>query len=104
VEVIQKAAMVLCSSLLLVCGALGLMLVFEPQKDFVDLFFETVSAFGTVGLSTGITASLSEAGRVIITLLMFIGRLGPLTIGFAFMLRKSQPAKYRYSEERIMIG
>lgn len=104
VEVIQKAAMVLCSSLLLVCGALGLMLVFEPEKDFVDLFFETVSAFGTVGLSTGITAALSEAGRVIITLLMFIGRLGPLTIGFAFMLRKSQPAKYRYSEERIMIG
>ena len=104
VEVIQKAVMVLCASLLLVCGALGLMLVFEPQKDFVDLFFETVSAFGTVGLSTGITASLSTAGRVIITLLMFIGRLGPLTIGFAFMLRKSQPAKYRYSEERIMIG
>jgi trk system potassium uptake protein TrkH len=104
VEVIQKAAMVLCSSLLLVCGALGLMLIFEPEKDFVDLFFETVSAFGTVGLSTGITGTLSTGGRVIITLLMFIGRLGPLTIGFAFMLRKSHPPKYSYSEERIMIG
>ncbi|MBC8207403.1 MAG: Trk family potassium uptake protein [Kiritimatiellales bacterium] len=104
IEVVQKAIMVLCASLLLVCGALGLMLVFEPEKDFIDLFFETVSAFGTVGLSTGITNALSTGGRVIITLLMFVGRLGPLTIGFAFMLRKSQTAKYRYSEERIMIG
>ena len=104
VEVIQKAAMVLCASLLLVCGALGLMLVFEPEKDFIDLFFETVSAFGTVGLSTGITGVLSTGGRVLITLLMFVGRLGPLTIGFAFMLRKRQVAKYSYSEERIMIG
>ena len=104
VEVIQKAAMVLCASLLLVCGALGLMLVFEPEKDFVDLFFETVSAFGTAGLSTGITSALSTGGRALITLLMFVGRLGPLTIGFAFMLRKRQVAKYSYSEERIMIG
>ena len=103
-EVIQKATMVFCSSLLFICVALGLMLVFEPQKDFIDLFFETVSAVGTVGLSTGITGTLSTGGRVIITLLMFIGRLGPLTIGFAFMLRKSHPPKYRYSEERIMIG
>ncbi len=103
-EVIQKAVMVLCSSLLLACGAVGLMAFFEPDKEFMDLFFETVSAFGTVGLSTGITGTLSEAGRVLITLLMFVGRLGPLTIGFAFMLRKRQPAKYSYSEERIMIG
>ncbi|MDK2858009.1 MAG: trk/ktr system potassium uptake protein [Verrucomicrobiota bacterium] len=103
VEVIQKAVMVLCSSLLLVCGATVLMAVVEPGKNFLSLFFETVSAFGTVGLSTGITGSLSVAGRIIIALLMFIGRLGPLTIGFALML-KVRPAKYRYADERIMIG
>jgi len=103
-EIIQRAIILLCFSLLLVCSALGFMLMFEPEKDFVDLFFETVSAFGTVGLSTGITSALSEAGRIIIILMMFIGRLGPLTIGFAFMLKKNQPPKYRYSEERIMIG
>jgi len=90
--------------LLFICGAVGLMAFFEPDKEFLDLLFETVSAFGTTGLSTGITSALSEAGRVLITLLMFIGRLGPLTIGFAFMLRRRQPAKYSYSEERIMIG
>ena len=104
IEVVQKAAMVLCASLLLVCGALCLMLVLEPDKDFMDLFFETVSAFGTVGLSTGITDALSPGGRMLITLLMFIGRLGPLTIGFAFMLRKARSVNYSYSEERIMIG
>jgi len=104
VETIQKAVMVLCSSLLLVCGAIGLMAVFEPDKDFMDLSFETVSAFATVGLSTGITSSLSVPGRILITVLMFVGRLGPLTIGFAFMLRQKRPAKYSYAEERIMIG
>jgi trk system potassium uptake protein TrkH len=104
IEVVQKAAMVLCASLLLVCGSLCVMLIVEPDKDFIDLFFETVSAFGTVGLSTGITGALSTAGRIVITLLMFIGRLGPLTIGFAFMLRKGRAVNYSYSEERIMIG
>ena len=103
VEVVQKAVMVLCASLLLVCGATMLLAVFE-QKDFLDVLFETVSAFGTVGLSTGLTPELSTPGRVLITLLMFIGRLGPLTIGFAFILRNVRPAKYRYAEERIMIG
>jgi trk system potassium uptake protein TrkH len=103
VEVIQKAIMVLCSSLLLVCGATMLLAVFE-QKPFMDVLFETVSAFGTVGLSTGLTPELSDPGRILITLLMFIGRLGPLTIGFAFILRNIRPAKYRYAEERIMIG
>jgi trk system potassium uptake protein TrkH len=102
-EVIQKAVMVLCSSLLLVCGAAVLLAVFE-QKNFLDILFETVSAFGTVGLSTGLTPELSVPGRILITVLMFIGRLGPLTIGFAFMLRRVSPAKYSYAEERIMIG
>jgi trk system potassium uptake protein TrkH len=103
VETVQKAVMVLCSSLLLVCGATMLLAVFE-QKDFLDVLFETVSAFGTVGLSTGLTPELSDPGRILITLMMFIGRLGPLTIGFAFILRNVSPAKYRYAEERIMIG
>lgn len=103
VEIVQKAVAVLCISLLLLGAATGLMAWFEADKEFLDVFFETVSAFGTVGLSTGITGSLSRAGRLLIIALMFIGRLGPLTIGFAFLL-KARPAKYRYAEERIMIG
>lgn len=103
VETVQRAVMVLCASLLLICGSAVLMAIFE-QKNFLALLFETVSAFGTVGLSTGLTPELSSPGRILISLLMFAGRLGPLTIGFALMLRDVRPVKYRYAEERIMIG
>lgn len=102
-DAIRKATMLLSGSLLIVFGALFLLALTETHQPFLGLFFETISAFGTVGLSTGVTPSLSAPGRVLITLLMFIGRLGPLTIGFAF-LRRRRPAKYAYAEERIMIG
>lgn len=62
-------------------------------------FFETVSAFATVGLSTGITASLSIAGRIIITIVMFIGRLGPLTIVLAFSERHRAMERAEPEEE-----
>jgi len=101
-EVIQKAASVLVISLIVVLGFGLVLLSFEP-KAFRDVIFETVSAFGTVGLSTGITGDLTTRGRVAITLLMFAGRLGPLTIAYAF-LRARKPAYYRYAEERVMIG
>ncbi len=103
IETVQRAVMVLCSSLLLVCGATMLLAVFE-QKEFLAVLFETVSAFGTVGLSMGITPELSDPGRILLSLLMIIGRLGPLTLGFAFILRNIRTANYRYAEERIMIG
>jgi len=69
---------------------------------FLELLFEVVSAFGTVGLSTGVTAGLTQAGKVIITLVMFVGRLGPLLIAVA-VSRESAP-RYRYAEETIMVG
>ena len=101
-EVIQKAAGVLVISLIVVLG-FGLVLLSLEPKPFRDLMFETVSAFGTVGLSTGITGDLTPPGKIAITLLMFMGRLGPLTIAYAF-LRARKPAHYRYAEERVMIG
>jgi trk system potassium uptake protein TrkH len=69
----------------------------------MDVLFETVSAFGTVGLSTGVTSELSSAGRIAIMMLMFIGRLGPLTVTYA-MLPTHARVNYKYAEERIMIG
>ncbi len=101
-EVIQKAASVLVISLIVVLGFGLVLLSFEPLQ-FRDVIFETVSAFGTVGLSTGVTGALSTPGKITITLLMFAGRLGPLTIAYAF-LRARKPANYRYAEERVMIG
>lgn len=75
----------------------------QSEGKFLETLFEVVSAFGTVGLSTGITSSLSDAGKVIIIMVMFIGRLGPLTISIALAGRKAAP-RYRFSEENIMVG
>lgn len=73
------------------------------RETFMQIMFEVVSAFGTVGLSAGATASLTEFGKVMITLLMLIGRLGPLTVTMA-VGRKSPRGDYEYSEENIMVG
>jgi len=72
-------------------------------QAFINYAFEAMSAFGTVGLSLGVTSSLSVGGKLIIIGLMFLGRVGILTVAFAFLQRaESHPA--RYSEENIMIG
>lgn len=71
-----------------------------------DIFFETVSAFGTVGLSTGITASLSPISQILIMATMFGGRVGFFTVSIALAKRMSrqQSSNFRYPEDKIMIG
>jgi trk system potassium uptake protein TrkH len=96
----------------MVIGALSIGLVFlvalalvvsQSGFDFIDLFFESVSAFGTVGLSTGLTSELSSSGHVILIVTMFVGRLGPITIGIALAQQTRRDA-YRYPQERVTIG
>jgi len=65
--------------------------------------FETLSAFGTVGLSTGITGQLTNTGRVLITILMYIGRIGPMTLIYAFAVKKKH-TNINYAEETIAIS
>lgn len=72
------------------------------RGKFLELLFEVVSAFGTVGLSTGVTEGLSIAGKLILTFVMFVGRLGPLVIAIA--VRRLAAPRYHYAEEEIMIG
>ena len=79
------------------------LLVITEGLAFEDLIFETVSAFGTVGLSTGITPELTPWGKSIIIGTMFVGRIGPLTIALALGQRQRR-AIYRYSQERVRIG
>jgi trk system potassium uptake protein TrkH len=79
-----------------------LLLVIEDFQ-FIDVLFETVSAFGTVGLSTGITGQLSDISRVLITITMFAGRVGPLTLALAFGERVRK-GKYHYPTEKVMVG
>ncbi|SFD35548.1 TrkH family potassium uptake protein [Streptomyces aidingensis] len=67
------------------------------------VLFETVSAFGTVGLSAGLTAELPPAGELILVMLMFVGRLGPITLASALALRE-RTRRFHYPEERPVIG
>jgi len=73
------------------------------RGSFLEILYEVVSAFGTVGLSTGITSGFSGLGKLIIICIMFIGRLGPMGIAIA-VSRKSKPSKFSYAQENIMIG
>lgn len=75
----------------------------SENKGFISLLFETGSALGTVGLSTGITADLSSIGKVLITISMFIGRIGPLGIGISLLKSAEEPG-YKYSTTDIFIG
>ncbi len=68
-----------------------------------EVLFEAVSAFGTVGLSTGITAKFPVAGQLVLVALMFIGRLGPITLASALALRE-RPRRYELPEERPIVG
>jgi trk system potassium uptake protein TrkH len=73
----------------------------EPR--FLALMFEAVSAFGTVGLSTGLTPSLSGAGKLVLVALMYAGRVGPLTLVLAVGPRTDR-GRFRYAEENVMVG
>ena len=85
--------------------ALGffLVLVFEPLP-FEQLFFETVSAFGTVGLSLGATPLLGPAGKLVILVMMFVGRVGPLTLALLLGADGRRQVACRYPETRLMVG
>ncbi len=75
----------------------------ESRGAFIEIMFEVASAFGTVGLSTGLTNTLTEIGKIIICIVMFIGRLGPLTIAMAVSSEEAK-GKFHYSEESLMVG
>ncbi len=101
-EVLNRAMVILVISLLYVSFA-SLALLSIEQGDFVKIVFEAVSAFGTVGLSMGLTPELSTASRVIIIITMLIGRAGPLTVALA-VGEKKKKLKIRYPKENILVG
>lgn len=88
-------------SVLLILTAVFFLNMTEP-KPFLAILFEVVSAFGTVGLSMGITADLSPTGKILIIFIMFLGKLGPLTL--AFSLARPERENIRYSSEDILTG
>ncbi len=100
---IHRALALVMLSLTLIFVVVFVLTITDKGFGFLRLLFETVSAFGTVGLSTGITPHLSVAGRLIITAVMFIGRLGPLLLVLA-LTQRQQPSEYRYPQDEVRIG
>jgi Trk-type K+ transport system membrane component len=97
----QAITVVLLAIALVVGSTMFLMIITDFGQD--RILFEVISAFATVGLSTGITPAMPPAGQVVLILLMFIGRLGPVTLGAALALRE-RPLLYEFPKERPLIG
>lgn len=101
-----RAAAILMISLLLVMVVSFVLAITEEATgyDFLDMLFETVSAFATVGLSKGLTPYLSDAGKLILSLVMLIGRVGPMTVAYAFLKQNKNIGNYTYPEGKVIIG
>jgi trk system potassium uptake protein TrkH len=99
----QKALSIVLLSLSLIIFSTMVLVITESGSSFMEILFEVVSAFGTVGLSCGLTTKLSILGKLLIIATMFIGRIGPLTLALAIGERKS-PGSYKYSEEKVFVG
>lgn len=90
---------------MMVVSAFFLLLLTNPHIDFTHLLFETVSAAATVGLSLNTTHHINDAGLLVLSALMYLGRIGPLTFAVAFSLRSQQGLGVRYPAERdILVG
>lgn len=101
-ERVYKALTVTLFALLLVTTATMILSTTEDHH-FLMILFEVTSAFGTVGLTMGLTPDLTTAGKIIIVLMMFIGRLGPLTLSYAIAPKPGRQL-YRNAEGKIIIG
>jgi trk system potassium uptake protein TrkH len=99
--VMRTLTVVTLSAAVVLGGAFALTVV-TPFR-FLNIIFETTSAFGTVGLTTGVTARLTTAGKLIIVAAMFAGRLGPLTLAVA-LAQRAQTSRLRYPQAQIRIG
>jgi trk system potassium uptake protein TrkH len=100
---VLAVVLIYAATMALTVSELGTTVHEQSRGLFLELLFEVVSAFGTVGLSVGITPQLSSVGKIIIVLVMFLGRLGPLSIAVA-LTGKETRSRFQYAEENVMIG
>lgn len=103
VTLILKAIGVVVGSVATVMISTILIALAEPELDFIKILFEAVSAFATVGLSTGITPSVSAAAKVILIVTMYVGRVGVLLL-MAALLGNPRPTSVQYPEENLLVG
>ena len=99
---IYKAFWVLL--LFLIIASVDMLILTETENaTFQQVLFETISALANTGLSLGITSNLSTIGKIILTITMFIGRIGPLALGL-FLVGRQQSLSYQYPSEEVFIG
>lgn len=104
-EVVYRALSIITISIGLIVLDVILLSFTQKGADLVEVLYESVSAFGTVGLSLNFSPKLTSIGRVIILLTMYIGRVGPLTLAFAFAQKQlKNNTLVKYPEERLLIG
>lgn len=102
-DLLNKAFTIFIFSATYILVGTFLLAYFEPKMQILDLVFEQVSAFCTVGLSRGITADLSTASKMVLISSMYIGRIGTLTLAFALASRV-ETTSYRYPKAHILVG
>jgi len=103
VDVVYRSLAILVISVTVVAAGLFVLLLVEPL-GFAELAFEVVSAFGTVGLSLGATPELGPVGKLIIIVVMFTGRVGPLTVALLLGRSAARGPRVRLPESRVMVG
>lgn len=102
-SLVYKSFALLIIGMTLVIGVTLLLSITDPNESFVNILYEATSAFGTVGLTTGVTQRLSTAGKIIIMITMYCGRVGPMTVALAF-IRNKKKQTHKYPEGKILIG
>ena len=101
---VSRSLSMIAVGLFIVMATTGLLVIFEQKPErFLDHLFEATSAFGTVGVSAGITAGLTLPSRLLICVVMFLGRVGPITLLLA-MAASNDCGRYDYPEERVSLG
>ena len=101
-DIINRSIAIVGIAMTLILSVAFILTVTE-EAPFLDILYETTSAFSTVGSSRGMTPNLTDFGKIVLTLTMYAGRVGPLTLAYLFA-KKSKVGNFRYSEGNIMVG
>ncbi|WP_195970339.1 TrkH family potassium uptake protein [Clostridium thermobutyricum] len=102
-DLVYKAFALLMIGIMLVIVVTMILAITQPNESFIDLLYEATSAFGTVGLTTGVTQRLNTIGKIVIIITMYLGRVGPMTVALAFIRNKVKQS-HKYPEGKILIG
>jgi len=100
---LHRALTVAVLGLGLIVGSATILTTLEPELEFLDIIFDTVSAFGTTGASTGIIPDMGLASKILFMVLMYVGRLGPVALALA-LATEDDTEVYRFAQESVKIG